>query len=153
MDELARYRMFREYLTIRYPADTPLEIGRRIDDAENVLRDLPEDITKKVQLSRVLALHHLKYALSLVDDTKGQKLALQHCDSAVKILEQGCVNRIGDPRGARITVGEINDTNRMTWTALRIAYAMRAGRDQGTGGSTEAAWRGGSSLGKALSRT
>jgi tetratricopeptide (TPR) repeat protein len=126
MDESARYNMFREYLTVRYSEDTPFEFRRRIEDAEQALRDLPEEITKKVQLSRVLALHHLKYAMSLVNDAQGQNLAIQHCDRAVMILEQDCVKRSVGAGGVRIESRETNPANRMTWPVLWLAYALRA---------------------------
>jgi tetratricopeptide (TPR) repeat protein len=126
MDERSRYEMFREYLMVQYPEDTPLEFRRRIEDAEQALRDLPEDSTKTVQLSRALALHHLKYAVSLVGDAQGRSLAIQHCDKAVKMLEPDCVKRSVSPSGVRSTVRETNDGNRVTWVVLRLAYAVRA---------------------------
>jgi serine/threonine protein kinase len=126
MGQSNRYDLFDEYLRIRHPEDTPLAFRQRIDDVEQALRELPEDIAKKVQLSRVLALHYLKYALSLVDNVWGQKQALQYCDKAVKLLEQDCVKRGVDPRGVRFTEGFTTDANRMIWPVLWLAYGVRA---------------------------
>jgi serine/threonine protein kinase len=124
-DESARYSLFREYLMVSYPDDTPLAFRQRIDDAEQALRDLPEDITRKVQLSRALALHHLKYAVSLGIDAQWEP-ALQHCDRAVEILERDCVIVSVGPGGARSILRTTSDANRMIWPALWLAYAKRA---------------------------
>jgi serine/threonine protein kinase len=140
MDQSGLYHLFKEYLIVGDPDDSHQAFQQRIEDVERALRDLPEDITKKVQLSRARALHYLKYALYLeieplwqvfLDDAQkqkqveaAQKLALQYFDKAVKMLEQDCCVIRSDETG-RITGSTINSANSMIWPVLRLAYAER----------------------------